>query len=92
VELNVRVLKQLVSHAEYQFGDRVPGKEYHEKKNGKCIQNWGLEIKMLIPIYSRLATLYGRDELLNMIDRDNLTFPLHEKMLNVLRPWSVCRS
>jgi hypothetical protein len=88
-ELYIRVWKRLISYAEYQFGTRVPGKDYRERENGERIDNWTVEIQILIHIYGVLASLYGRDESLSMINRNNLTFPLLEKMLSFLRPWSA---
>jgi tetratricopeptide (TPR) repeat protein len=89
VELDVRVWKHLVSYAEHQFGIRAPGKDYRERENGERIDNWTVEIKILTHIYGMLASLYGRDESLSMINRNNLQFPLYEKMLSFLRPWSA---
>jgi hypothetical protein len=89
LELNVRVLEHLVSYAEYQFGNRVPLKNYRERENGEAIYNWTVEIKILVCIYGRLVDLYTRDESLNIVSSNNLKFPLFEKMLNLLRPWSV---
>jgi hypothetical protein len=88
-ELNIRVGKHLLLYAEYQFGNRVPGKDYRERENGERIDNWTVEIQILIIIYSRLANLYGRDESLSRIKINNLKFPLYEKMLSFLRPWSA---
>jgi hypothetical protein len=87
--LNVRVWKHLVSYAEYQLGNRVPGKDYRERENGERIDNWTVEINILTFIYSWFADLYGRDESLSRIYSFNLKFPLYEKILNVLRPWSA---
>jgi hypothetical protein len=55
VKLNVRVWKYLVSYTEYQFGNRVPGKDYRERKTGERIDNWTVEISTLILVYSRLS-------------------------------------
>jgi tetratricopeptide (TPR) repeat protein len=87
--LDMRVLGHLVSYAEHQFGDRVPGKPYRERGNGDRIDNWNVEIEILIPIYSDLVDVYSSSESLSIIDNDNLTFPNVEKMLDLLRPWSL---
>jgi hypothetical protein len=88
-ELKGRVLKQLVSYAEYQFGTRVPSTVYRERDNGETIDNWTVEIKILIGIYSALTDWYVRDESLGMVSRSDLRFSLYEKMLDLLRPWSA---
>jgi hypothetical protein len=88
-KLDARVLKQLLSYAEYQFGNRVPLRVYYERDNGERIDNWTVEIKLLIRICIKLANLYIADESLGMIGRNDLRFPLYEKMLDLLRPWSA---
>jgi hypothetical protein len=89
IELKGRVLEHLILYAENQFGDRVPLRVYRERENGETIDNWTVEIKILIFIYSSLADLLLSDESLDMVSSDNLRFPLYEKMLGLLRPWSV---
>jgi tetratricopeptide (TPR) repeat protein len=84
-----RVLGHLISYALYQFGDRIPGKAYRERDNGERIDNWRVEIGILISMYVYLTSVYKDDESLSTMDRDNLTFPYYEKMLELLRPWSV---
>jgi tetratricopeptide (TPR) repeat protein len=87
-ELNGRVLKHLLSYAEYQFGNRVPLKVRRERDNGETIDNWTVEIDNLILIHSSLTTSYIEDKSLSMVSGCNLRFPLYEKMLDLLRPWS----
>jgi tetratricopeptide (TPR) repeat protein len=86
---NLRVLGHLISYADHQFGDRVPGKTYRERGDLERIDNWRVEIGILIPIYSDLVLIHNNDESLSAIVRDNLTFPYFEKMLDILRPWST---
>jgi hypothetical protein len=88
MQLDIRVLEHLISYSEHQFGDRVPGKAYRERKDGDRIDNWTVEIRILIPIYSNLVNVYSTDESLSMIDSDNLRLPYLEKILDVLTPWS----
>jgi hypothetical protein len=88
VQLDIRVLEHLISYSGHQFGDRVLGKAYRERKDGDRIDNWTVEIGILIPIYSNLVNVYSTDESLSMIDSDNFLFPYYEKMLDFLRPWS----
>jgi hypothetical protein len=75
-------------YAEYQFGTRVPGKDYRESENEERIDDWAVE-STLILIYGMLASLYGSGKSLIVIHRNNLKFPLYEKILSCLRPWSV---
>jgi hypothetical protein len=88
IQLDIRVLKYLISYAEHQFGNRVTGRAYRERKNGEHIDNWNVEIEIVIPIYGDLVDVYRRDESLSMIDSYNFQFPYYEKMLDLLRPWS----
>jgi hypothetical protein len=86
--LDLRVLVYLVSYAEHQIGDRIPGKAYRERENDQRIDNWSVELKLLIPLCIEVIKVFTMDESYSMIDRDNFLFPCHEKMLDILRPWS----
>jgi tetratricopeptide (TPR) repeat protein len=88
IQLGIRVLGHLISYAEHQFGDRVPGKAYRERENGDRTDNWNVEIEMLIRIYRELVDVYLTDESLSVIDSYNFQFPCYEKILDLLRPWS----
>ena len=77
-ELKIRVLGHLISYAEHQFGDRVPGRGYRKMGTGEHIDNWTVEIEILIPMYNALASIYGGDESVSMIVRDNFAFPSAE--------------
>jgi hypothetical protein len=88
-QLGIRVFGHLISYAEHQFGDRIPGKSYRERGDGDRIDNWKVEIEILIPIYCNLLDVYSTDESLSMIDSGNLRFPYLEKMLDLLRLWSL---
>jgi tetratricopeptide (TPR) repeat protein len=88
IQLDIRVFGHLISYAENQFGDRVSGKAYRERGNGDRINNWKVEIEIMIPIYCGLVNVYSTDESLSVIDSDNFKFPCYEKMLDLLGPWS----
>jgi tetratricopeptide (TPR) repeat protein len=88
MHLDIRVLEHLISYSEYQFGDRVPGKAYRERKDGDRIDNWTVEMGILMTIYNNLVNVNSTDESLSMIDSNNLRLPYHEKMLELSRPWS----
>jgi tetratricopeptide (TPR) repeat protein len=80
----------LISYALHQFGDRILGKAYRERAfNGERIDNWRVEIGILVPIYLNLASIYNDDISLSVMVIDNLTFPYYEKVLELLRPWSA---
>jgi hypothetical protein len=87
IELDIRVVKQLVLYAEYHFCDQVPLRVYREREDR--IDNWTVEIDMLIQIYNGLADCYESDESLSIINSINLRLPLYEKILNLLEPWSA---
>jgi tetratricopeptide (TPR) repeat protein len=86
IDLKVGVLMHLISYAEHQLGDRVPG-NCRERENGERINNYEVEIEQLIGIYCNLANIYLNDESLGMISSGNLRLPLYEKVLDLLRPW-----
>jgi hypothetical protein len=88
-QLDIRVLGHLISYAEHQFGDRVPGKAYRKRLNDDRISNWNVEIEIMIPIYCNLVDVYSSDESLSMMDSCNFQFPYYKKMLDLLKPWSL---
>jgi tetratricopeptide (TPR) repeat protein len=85
----IRVLRHLISYAEHQFGDRALGKAYRERESGERIDNWRVEISILVSIYMDLITVNRKNELLSMVASDNLTLPYYQKTLELLKPWSV---
>jgi hypothetical protein len=92
-QLEARVLQQLVSYTEFQCGNRVIGGASREWGNGDHIEGdsllWKLEIDILFPNYEILYLIYQKDETLSMIARANLMFPFCQKMLGLLKPWSI---
>jgi hypothetical protein len=89
VHLELRVLEYLIAYAEHQFGDRVEGISYRERKNNDRMDNWDVELVILLSIYSNITSAYARDDSLSIIARDDLIFPYLEKQLDLLRPWST---
>jgi tetratricopeptide (TPR) repeat protein len=83
----IRILGHLISYAEHQFGDRVLGKAYRERGNGERIDNWRVEIVILVSTCMDLMEVYDKNESLSMVANDDLTFPYYQKMLELLRPW-----
>jgi tetratricopeptide (TPR) repeat protein len=84
-----RVLGHLISYAEHQFGDRVLGKAYRERGSGECIDNWTVEILILVYIYIDMIDANKKNGSLSMVASDNITLPYYQKMLELLRPWSI---
>jgi tetratricopeptide (TPR) repeat protein len=87
---NIRIMDHLLSYAQLQFGDRIPGKVYRQRGNSERIDNFEVEIFILIHIYSSSINIYTADTSLGITDRDNLKLPLVEKTLEILKPWSSC--
>lgn len=88
-DLEVRVLRDLLTYAEHQFGYRVEGISYRDRGNGDCMDNWTVEPVILSSIYSNIVSAYVRDESLSIVARNDLIFPYLEKQLYLLRPWSA---
>jgi tetratricopeptide (TPR) repeat protein len=74
---------------EHQIGDRILGKAYCERDNSERVDKWNVEIVLLIPLYYRLTSSFMNEESLSLIDTDNLSFPILEKVLDLLNPWSA---
>jgi hypothetical protein len=80
-------LRHLFSYAEYQFGDRVPGKPYRERSNCDRIDNWEVEIEILAGIGRKIYNTSNTDESLSVIDSGNLRMPYLLKMHNIYLPY-----
>jgi hypothetical protein len=90
MQLHARVLGHLICFAQHQFGDRVVGKSYRKREGGERIENWTVEIEVIIPIYLELVNSYFQDQGLGLLIGGNLTFPYFQKVLHILKPWSAC--
>jgi tetratricopeptide (TPR) repeat protein len=86
---NVRVLNHVLSYALLQFGDRVEGKTYRERRNGDQISNWGVEIATLQLIHYRVISIYRCDQSLSTNIGDNMMIPHLEKVHQLLMPWTI---
>jgi tetratricopeptide (TPR) repeat protein len=84
-----RILLHLIPYAEHQFGDRVLGNTYRERVDSERINNWRVEIGILIHLYLELTYIYRDDDTLSFVVRDTLNFPYYEKILELLEPWSA---
>jgi hypothetical protein len=89
IEMKIRVLNHVISYAEYKFGNRVSSRGYRERERGETIDNWTVEMEFLVRIHARLANLYLCYESLRTVSGSDLRFPLYEKELDLLRPWSA---
>jgi hypothetical protein len=73
----------LISYAEHQLGDRVPGKYFLRRGNGERINNWRAEMEILIPICFDLVSRYmGQDSKKN--EEWDMVLPYYKKMLGLL--------
>lgn len=71
----IRVLEHLISYAENQFGNRVAGKSYRVRINAERVDDWKVEIKILVSIHIALTLVYNSDRSLSIAVCNNLTFP-----------------
>jgi hypothetical protein len=85
---DVRILEHLLSYLEYQFGDKVAGIDYRERR-GEYISNWEVEIQILHRIYSRLTSSYQKDNSLSMSRRNEIGFPHLKRSLKILNDWLI---
>jgi tetratricopeptide (TPR) repeat protein len=76
----------LILYAEFQFGNRIPGKGYRERSNGERIVNWQVEISRLVQMYNRLLETYESD---SVIVGNDFSFPYLKKIIDLLEPWHV---
>jgi hypothetical protein len=84
-----RLFKHVLYYAQFQFGDRLPGKSYRQRANGSQITNWAVDFGFFHEIYSRIGESYANDTSLGRIVQANNMIPYVEKQLEVLTPWSV---
>jgi hypothetical protein len=87
---NKRILYHFLSYAEFQFGNRILGQTYRERGDFGRIDNFQVEINIMIPIYQRSINVFIDDQSLSKIDRNNIVLPYYEKVLEILKPWSLC--
>jgi hypothetical protein len=74
-----RVLEHLLSYLEYQFGQKVAGIDYRERKSGERISNWEVEVEILANFTCRLADFYLHNNSLSKISRHEMSFPHLER-------------
>jgi hypothetical protein len=86
---NVRILEQLLQYGEYQFGKPIIGKDYREREDGQRIDNWSVDIGILLKISITMVDIYVRNDSLSMVTRDKEMLPHLERSLHILSPWMV---
>lgn len=86
---NLRVLKHVLTYAEFQFGERIPNQTYRERESGERMDNWTVELDAMILIYMKVINIYERNGSLSLIFKDNNTLPYYKKQLEILKPWSL---
>jgi hypothetical protein len=84
-----RVLKHLLSYLEHQFGERVAGIDYCERRDGERISNWEVEVVILNNIYRRLGKLYLHNYSLSMMSSYEMGFAYLQRSLSLLNPWLI---
>jgi tetratricopeptide (TPR) repeat protein len=86
---NARVLKHLLSYADYQFGQHVAGRDYRERSDGQRISNWDVEIDILLEISYKMADIDAANLSLSAVVRDGKILAHLERSLHILSPWMV---
>jgi hypothetical protein len=79
----------LSSYLEYQFGQKVTGIDYRERKSGEHISNWEVEVVTLYHIYRCLTNIHLGNDTLSMNSRHEMCFPYIERSLSLLNPWLI---
>jgi tetratricopeptide (TPR) repeat protein len=86
----MRVLNHLLCYAKLQFEGRDPEIAYRQRTNGERIHNFQVEISFIIPIYEKMIDATFDDTSLNETDRETTLRLYYEKILEILKPWSLC--
>jgi tetratricopeptide (TPR) repeat protein len=84
---DLRVLEHLLSYADYQFGQQVAGRDYRERIDGRRIDNWNVDIEILLQISNAMVEIYTSNSSLSPMIRDKGMFPHVERSLQILSPW-----
>lgn len=65
--------------SDYQFGDRIPGKNYRERSNGDRVNNWNVEIDTIFSMTMRLFKIN--------VANPKLASPCLDRSVLLLQPW-----
>jgi hypothetical protein len=82
---DIRVLEHLLSYADYQFGQQVAGRDYRERINGQRIDNWNVDIEILLQISNAMVEIYTSNS--SLMIHDKVVSPHIERSLQILSPW-----
>jgi tetratricopeptide (TPR) repeat protein len=88
-QADTRVLEHLILYGEHQFGKRVTGKAYRERRSGERMDNLNADVYIMCQLCRDLDNIFERNESRSLIVNDNMRLPYLEKMLDMLRPWSA---
>jgi tetratricopeptide (TPR) repeat protein len=83
------MVEQVLSYAELQFGERIPGSDYRERGNPwtQRIFNSEVEVRILHHgIYRRLCNIYYDCSMSDLV-RDEKGFPYLERSISLLSPY-----
>jgi hypothetical protein len=84
---DLRVLGRLLSYADYQFEQPTRGRDYRERIDGQRIDNWTVDLNILLHISMKMVNVYNTNLSLGTMIRDNKMYPHLERSLHILRPW-----
>jgi hypothetical protein len=59
---NIRIINYLLSYAQLQFDDRIPGEAFRQGSDSERIDNFEVEINNVLPIYQNLINIYIADK------------------------------
>jgi tetratricopeptide (TPR) repeat protein len=74
---------------DYQFGQPMTGRDYRGRSDGQRIDNWVVDINILLFISIRLVGIYAKNASLSTMIRDNKMYPHLKRSLHILSPWMV---
>jgi hypothetical protein len=79
----------LLSYADFQFGKPILGKDYRERLDGQRIDNWDVDICILLNIGIKIFDMFTANSSLSTIVRDKGMFPHLERSLHIVNSWMV---
>jgi tetratricopeptide (TPR) repeat protein len=86
---DIRILQHLLSYAEDQFGEELPGIGYRENLFGDRMSNWIVEIDIFNVIITTVVNLYSKNTSLSVVVHDDMIFSYLERSLSLLNPWLI---
>jgi hypothetical protein len=86
---DTRLLEQVLTYAEYQFGKEIPKIGYRERVDGERIDNWTVDIRIFFNINSRLNMSYHNHPTLSYMICCDMRYRYLERSVGLLKPWLV---